>query len=161
MRKLMTVVGVVLLVGVMAYPVFARGRGWGGGCSGWGPGGGGQGAGQGYCWQNQGANTALTPEQQSKLNALDQNFFNETSTLRNNIWNKQTEMALLLNGENPDAAKLQTLQKEISALKAQMAEKRLVYRLEARKVAPNNTYGRVLWRGGRGGYRGNGGPCWN
>ena len=38
MRKLMTVVGVVLLVGVMAYPVFARGRGWGGGCSGWGKG---------------------------------------------------------------------------------------------------------------------------
>ena len=82
--------------------------------------------------------------------------------MRNNIWNKQTEMALQLNGENPDAAKLQTLQNEISALKAQMAEKRLAYRLEARKVAPDNTYG-MGYGGGRGGYRGNGGqgPCWN
>ena len=157
MKKLMTVLGVCLLVGVMAYPVFARGRGWGGGCSGWGAGGG-----QGYCLQDQGANPALTPEQQSKMNALDQNFFNETSTLRNNIWSKQTEMTLLLNGENPDPAKLQTLQKEISGLKGQMAEKRLAYRLETRKVAPDSAYGRS-YGGGRGGYRGNGGAgrCWN
>ena len=157
MKKLVTVIGVLLLVGVMTYPVFARGRGWGGGCS-----GGGQGGGPGDCWQAQGANQALTPEQQSKLNTLDQSFFNETSTLRNNIWSKQTEMSLLLNGENPDAAKLQTLQKELSGLKAQMAEKRLAYRLETRKVAPDSTYGGG-YGGGRGGYRGNGGQgrCWN
>ena len=160
MKKLITVLGVLLLVGVMAYPVFARGPGWGGGCSGWGSGGG-QGGGPENCWRNQGGNPALAPEQQKELNNLDQKFFNETSSLRNNIWNKQNEMTQLLNGENPDTAKLQTLQKELSTLKSQMADKRLAYRLETRKVAPQGTYGGGYGRG-RGGYGGNrGGSCWN
>ena len=160
MKKLVTVLGVFLLVGVMAYPVFARGSGWGGGCSGWGSGGE-QGGGPENCWRNQGGNPALAPEQQKELNNLDQKFFNETSSLRNNIWNKQNEMTQLLNGENPDTAKLQTLQKELSTLKSQMADKRLAYRLETRKVAPQGTYGGGYGRG-RGGYGGNrGGSCWN
>ena len=103
----------------------------------------------------------MAPEQQQKLNILDQKFFNETSATRNSIWNKQNEMTVLLNGENPDPAKLQTLQKEISGLKAQMGEKRLAYRLETRKVAPEGNYGGDYGRG-RGGNRGNwGGRCWN
>ena len=163
MKKLVTVLGVLLLVGVMAYPVFARGSGWGRGCSGWGSGGG-QGNGPGNCWRDQGGNPAVTPEQQ-QLNNLDQKFSNDTSALRNNIWSKQNEMTQLLNGENPDTAKLQTLQKEISTLKGQMADKRLAYRLETRKVAPQGAYGGVYGGGygrGRGGYGGNrGGSCWN
>ena len=115
----------------------------------------------------------MTPEQQSELNNLDQEFFNETATLRNQIWNKSNEMDLLLNTENPDPGKLQGLQKEISELKAQIAEKRLAHRLETRKMAPDrNNDGNVRGCGrgygkgygkGRGGYRGNGGsgPCWN
>ena len=150
MKKLVTVLGVFLLVGVIAYPVFARGPGWGYG-----------GGGPGYCRQDQGGNPGVTPEQQQKLNALDQKFFNETSAPRNSIRNKQNEMTVLLNGENPDPAKLRTLQKEISGLKAQMAEKRLAYRLETRKVAPEGTYGGGYGRG-RGGNRGSwGGRCWN
>lgn len=160
MKKLVTVLGVLFLVGVMAYPVFARGSGWGRGCSGWGSGGG-QGNGPGYCWRDQGDNRALAPEQQAQLNSLNQKFFNETSNLRNSIWNKQNEMAQLLNGENPDTAKLQTLNKELSALKSQMADKRLAYRLETGKVAPQGAYGGGYGRG-RGGYGGNrGGNCWN
>ncbi len=155
MKKLVTVLGVFLLVGVMAYPVFARGPGWGYG-----------GGGPGSCWQDRGGYHAVAPEQQQKLNTLDQKFFNETSATRNSIWKKQNEMTVLLNGENPDPAKLQTLQKEISGLKAQMAEKRLAYRLETRKVAPAGNYGGGYGRG-RGGNRGNqsagnwGGRCWN
>ena len=160
MKKLVTVLGVLLLVGVMAYPVFARGSGWGRGCS-----GGGQGNGPGNCWRDQGGNPALAPEQQKELNSLDQKFSNDTSALRNNIWNKQNEMTQLLNGENPDTAKLQTLQKELSTLKSQMADKRLAYKLETRKVAPQGAYGGVYGSGygrGRSGYGGNrGGSCWN
>ncbi|HKI49505.1 MAG TPA: periplasmic heavy metal sensor [Desulfobacteria bacterium] len=160
MKKLVTALSVFLLIGFMAYPAFAGGPGWGRGCPGWGAGGG-QGGGPGYCWRNQGNNAALSPEQQQKLNTLDQKFFNETSTLRNNIWSKQTEMSLLLNGENPDVEKLRALQKEITELKGQMAEKRLSYTLETRKVAPQATYGGGYGRG-RGGFRGNrGGGCWN
>ncbi len=153
MKKLVTVLGIVLLVGAMSYPVFARGPGWG------------YGGGPGSCWQNQGGQTALTQEQQNNLNTLDQKFFNETATLRNNIWSKQNEMSILLNGENPDSAKLQVLQKEITTLKGQMAEKQLEYRLEARKIAPDNTVSRSygMGRGGYGGGRGGYGPgsCWN
>ncbi len=160
MKKLVTVLGVLLLVSVMAYPVFARGPGWGRGCS-----GGGQSGGPENCWRNQGSNPALAPEQQKELNSLDQKFNTETSTLRNNIWRKQNEMSLLLNGENPDTAKLQALQKDISEMKGQMAEKRLAYNLEARKLAPQGTYGGAYGGGygrGRGGSRGNwGGGCWN
>ncbi len=151
MKKLVTILGVMVLVGMMAYPVFARGRGWG------------YGGGPGYCWWDQGGNAPYTVEQQKQLNDLDQKFFNDTATLRNNIWSKQNEMSILLNGENPDTAKLQALQKEINALKNQMAEKRLEYRIEANKVAPDNTYGRGYGRG-MGGYGGRGGygpgGCW-
>ncbi len=167
MKKLVTVLGIVVLVGVMAYPVFARGRGWG------------YGGGPGYCWQDQGSENALTREQRNKLNTLDQKFFDETAGIRNNIWSKQNEMSILLNGENPDPAKLKALQKEINSLKGQMSEKRLEYRLETQKVAPDNTYSRGYGRGrggygggcggyggGRGGYGGGGGGygpgfCWN
>ena len=163
MKKLVTVISVFLLVGVLASPAFAGGPGWGRGCSGWGSGGG-QGGGPGYCWRDQGGYPAVTPEQQ-QLNSLNQKFFNETSSLRNNIWNKQNEMTQLLNGENPDTAKLQSLQKEISTLKSQMADKRLAYNLETRKVAPQGAYGGAYGGGygrGRGGYGGNrGGSCWN
>ncbi|MBW2709654.1 MAG: periplasmic heavy metal sensor [Deltaproteobacteria bacterium] len=150
MKKWVTVLGVFLLVGVMTYPVFARGPGWGYGSGG-----------LGYCRQDQRGYPAVFPEQQQNLNRLDQNFVNETSATRNNIWNKQNEMTVLLNGENPDLTQLRTLQKEISGLKAQMAEKRLAYRLETRKVAPEGTYGGGYGRG-RGGNRGNwGGRCWS
>ena len=150
MKKLVTVLGIVLLVSVMAYPVFARGWGYGGG--------------PGYCSWNQGGNAPYTSEQQRQLSDLDRKFYDETATLRNNIWSKQNEMSILLNGENPDPAKLQALQKEINGLRNQMAEKRLEYRLETRKVAPGNTYGRGYGRGmGYGGGRGGYGPgaCWN
>lgn len=159
MKKLLTVSGIILLVGALAYPVFARGPGWGGGCPGWNTGGG-----PGYCWRDQGPATNLTPEQQNQLNSMDQKFHNETATLRNNIWTRQNEMSILLNGDNPDPVKLRALQKEINQLKAEMSEKRLAYRLETRKVAPDrSTYGRGYGKG-RGGYGGGGygsGRCWN
>lgn len=99
------------------------------------------------------------------MDGLDQKFFNETGSLRGEIWSKRAELDGLLNSQNPDENKIRVLQKELSALKAQMAEKRLNYRLEARKTAPEGYYGgnagrysERSWssRGGRGG-----GGCWN
>jgi len=99
------------------------------------------------------------------LGGLDQKFFNETGSLRGEIWSKKAEMNSLLNLQNPDGEKMKALQKEVSTLQAQMSEKRLNYRLEARKVAPEGynggnagRYSERSWgsRGGRGG-----GGCWN
>ncbi len=61
---------------------------------------------------------------------------------------------MLMETSNPDRAKLSTLTTELSDLQRQMAEKRIDYQLEAKKIAPELTtsmgYGK-----GRGGKRGN------
>ena len=131
MRKLVTIIGIILLGAVIAYPVFAHGPGWGRGDGMWGSGGG-----PGSCWQNDRGFRGLTEEQQAKLDGLDQKFFNETGSLRGEIWSKKAEMNSLLNSQNPDGEKMKALQKEVSTLQAQMSEKRLNYRLEAPKTAP-------------------------
>lgn len=161
MKKLVTIIGILLITAVIAYPVFAHGPGWGRWDHMWGSGGG-----PGSCWQNDRGFRGLSEEQQAKLDGLDQKFFNETGSLRGEIWSKRAELDSLLNSQNPDENKIRALQKEISTLQAQMSEKRLSYRLEARKTAPEgyyrgNTrgYSERSWssRGGRGGP----GGCWN
>jgi zinc resistance-associated protein len=158
MKKLVTILGILLLTAVIAYPVFAHGPGWGGWGHMWGSSGG-----PGYCWRGDGGARGLSQDQRDNLDALDRKFFNETETLRNEIWNKNVELDKLLNAQNPDEGKIKSLQKEISTLRNQMAEKRLNYRLEARKVAPEGynggNAGRYSERSSRGG-RGRGG-CWN
>lgn len=160
MKKLVTIIGILLLAAVIAYPVFAHGPGWGRWDHMWGSGGG-----PGSYWHHDRGFRGLTEEQQAKLDGLDQKFFNETGNLRGEIWSKRAELDGLLNSQNPDENKIRVLQKEISTLQAQMAEKRLNYRLEARKTAPEGYYGgnagrysERSWssRGGRGG-----GGCWN
>ena len=160
MKKLVTIIGVLLLAAVVAYPVFAHGPGWGRGGHMWGNGGG-----PGSSWHDGRGFRGLTEGQQTKLDEPDQKFFNETGDLRGKIWNKRAELDSLLNSQNPDGEKMKALQKEISTLQAQMSEKRLNYRLEARKTAPEGYSGRNAgrysersWssRGGRGG-----GGCWN
>ena len=189
MKKLVVISALVLLASVVAYPVFARGPGWGWGGPMMGSGGygggpmmgsGGYGGGPGSCWDygrgygNPGYgnpdNGNLTEEQEKNLNALNRKLFDETASLKSEIWQKSDELEELLDSSTPDVGKATALQKEISDLKAKMAEKRLSYELEARKIAPNvpeTRYGRGYGRGyGRsmmgGGPRGLGqGPCWN
>jgi len=160
MRKLVTIIGIILLGAVIAYPVFAHGPGWGRGDGMWGSGGG-----RGSCWQNDRGFRGLTEGQQAKLDGLDQKFFNETGKLRSEIWSKRAELDGLLNAQRPDGNKIRALQKEISTLQAQMSEKRLSYRLESRKVVPEGYYGGNAGRysersWGSRGARGRGG-CWN
>ena len=146
MKKLVTIIGVLLLAAVVAYPVFAHGPGWGRGGHMWGNGGG-----PGSSWHDGRGFRGMTEGQQTKLDELNQKFFNETGDLRGKIWSKRAELEGLLNAQNPDENKTKALQKEISTLQAQMSEKRLSYRLEARKTAPEGYYD-----GGRGR-----GACWN
>ena len=157
MKKLVIVIGILMLGAVVAYPVFAHGPGWGRGGQMWGNGGGSD------CSRYDGRGfRGTTEEQQAKLDELDQKFFNETADLRGKIWSKRAELGSLLNAQNPDENKIRALQKEISTLKGQMAEKRLTYRLEARKTVPGSGgYDRGNGRGhgkGYGGYGGNYGP---
>jgi zinc resistance-associated protein len=139
MKRLAVILGSVILVGAVAYPVFA-----------WGPGmgrGQGQGisdnrsGGPGSCWRYDRGYSNLTQEQQNALGQLNEKFSNETATLRNDIRAKADEMNTILNAPDPDAEKAKSLQKEIIDLRGKMAEKRLDFRLEARKISPDARFG--------------------
>ena len=56
-------------------------------------------------------------------------------------------MNTLLNAPDPDAEKAKALQKEIIDLRGKMAEKRLDFRLEARKINPDARFGRGYGKG--------------
>ena len=149
MKRLAVILGSVMLVAAIAYPVFAwgpgMGRGQGQGISD------NRGGGPGSCWRYDRGYSNLTQEQQSALGQLNEKYFNETEPLRNEIRAKSDEMNTLLNAPDPDAEKAKALQKEIIDLRGKMAEKRLDFRLEARKINPDERFGRGYGKGyGRG-----------
>jgi hypothetical protein len=80
MKKLVTTLGILVLVGVLAAPVFAYRGGWGG----WS-------RGPGSCWQDNGAYGNLTESQNAELDRLEQKFSNDTAKLRDEIWTKSEE----------------------------------------------------------------------
>jgi zinc resistance-associated protein len=138
MKKLVTILGVLVLVGVLVVPVFAHR--WGRGGNYGGPGG-------GPGWSEGGAYGNLTESQGTELEKLEQSFFNDTAKLRDEIWSKSAELNTELNAADLDAKKVRTLQREISDLKAKMSEHRVNFELQARKIAPNARSGRGYGRG--------------
>jgi len=143
MRKLLTVLGVLILVGAIAAPVMAHGPGWGKGRHMMGYSGGGP----GYYGQYGRGYDNLTAEQRTQLDKLSRKFFDETSPLRNEIWTKKAALNTLLSSSSPDAEKAKALQKEISDLKAKMALARIDYELEVRKINPDARFGSGYGRG--------------
>ncbi|MBN2124816.1 MAG: Spy/CpxP family protein refolding chaperone [Deltaproteobacteria bacterium] len=187
MKKLITVVGIGLLIAAVAAPVLAYGPGGGRGRQSMGYA---QGV-AGNCPGYRGWNADLTDEQRAQLDQIHQKFLDETASIRNDLWAKQGQMRTLMGTSNPDAEKAKALQKEIFELKAKMAEKRIDLALEARKIDPDARFGmgQGAWGSGRhmrgagpganpdcqgwgqgrgkgmgaGGHRGGYGPgnCWN
>jgi len=171
MKRLLITVGVVLLIGAVAVPVMAKGQKWGRGQQMMGYGGGGPGS----CWSYGSGASELTKEQQAQLEKLHQKFYDETAQLRTQLLTKSGELNILLSTSNPDVEKARALQKEISDLRAKMAQERLNLQLEARKISPDTRIGMGYGRGygrhmrgygyGKGGYghhMGGYGPgsCW-
>ncbi len=143
MKKTMVFLGSMVLVGALAVSAFAHGPGWGKGYHGRGywrdtP---------GHCWQYGRAYENLTGEQRAQLDTLHRKFHDETAELRKLIWSKSAELNSLLNSPSPDAEKAKALQDEISDLKARVAQKRMDLGLEARKIAPEVSFGRWHGRG--------------
>ena len=144
MKKLTTIIGILLLAGVVAVPVMAWGPGWGRGHHMMGYGGGGPEYGRGD-YRN------LTSKQKSSLDVLDRKFYDETRDLRDQVWAKSRELGSVLNNSSPDLEKAKTLQKEMSDLRAKLDEKTLYYELEVRKIAPDQ---RLVYGHGYGHHRG-------
>ena len=180
MKKWSITLGIVALAVLVAVPVMAYGpRGWGHHPRGYE-------GGPGYCWDRGAGDENLTDEQRDQLENLHKKFYDETSPLRDKLWTKHAELNEVMNASNPDADRALAIQREINDLRAKMAEARIKFDLEARKINPDDRYGKRLGKGyGRhmGGYgygpgmkgygpgmrglgRGMGGwdgpgPCWN
>jgi Spy/CpxP family protein refolding chaperone len=154
MKRFITTLGIVILAGAIAIPAFAHGPERGKGHYGRGHWGGGPGRG----WQHHMGHENLTEAQRSQLQKLHQDFYDKTAKLRVEIMSKRAELGILLNTSNPDAAKATALQKELSDLRAQMAQEMLKFQLEVRKIAPDLRLGKGYCQGGWGHHMQRGGP---
>jgi len=95
----------------------------------------------------------LSPDQAGKLFDLKQKFMNETAEVRKQMMVKHAELAALWKAEKPDEKAIVAKQKELNAVRGQMQEKSVAFRLEARKIAPElaQGFGRGMGMGmGRG-----------
>jgi zinc resistance-associated protein len=102
----------------------------------------------------------LTPEQAGKLFDLRHKFMNDTAQVRKQMVVKRAELAALWKAEKPDEKAIVAKQKELNALRGQLQEKSVAFRLEARKIAPNliHCFGHGMGgdMGGPGGFMGPG-----
>ena len=145
--------GIVVLVGILAIPVF-----------GWTCGGRGQGdQDHGYCQQHGKGYGNLTEEQRNELDKHEKTFLDNTAKFRNEMRIKKRKFNTLLNSAEPDPEQLKALQKEINELKGKIAEHRIDFVLQARKIAPNCNFGLGYGKGkgkgkGKGGHKRGHGP---
>ena len=98
MKRLLVISGIALLVAAVAVPVLARGPGGGKGSRAKGYWGGGP----GYCSEYGRGYGNLTDEQRSQLDNLHQKFYDETASIRTQIWAKRGELNVLMNTSDPD-----------------------------------------------------------
>lgn len=143
MKKLTTVLAILIFSGMVAAPVFA------------GPGN------RYFCPYGEGPRASgpgdsgsnLTAEQIDQLQKLLKTYVDETSELRSTLWDKRSELDAIMVTSAPDSTKAMALQKEISDIKANLAQKRLEYQLNVKKVAPDVGFVPAPGSGwGRGGY---------
>jgi zinc resistance-associated protein len=154
MKKILAIVGILALAAVVAVPVMAQGPGWGRGRHMQGYWGGGP----GYGWNYGTGNSNLTDEQRTQLDNLYNKFYEDTANTRSQLWAKRAELNALLSSPNPDSEKAKALQKEISDLRAKMAQDRLALDLEVQKINPDARYGGPMGGYGYGAPGGGYGP---
>jgi len=171
MKKLMIA---VLAVALLATSGVVMAQGWGGGPGmgrgpgmgmGYGPNDPGYGPrGPGYGPGAWGPGLNLSPEQTQKMQALQESYFKETLSLRNEMMVKKLELQTLWAQTKPDDGKILAKQKEINALRAQLQEKATRHRLETRNILTPEQQAQLGSYGGYGrgfggyGMRGGSGP---
>lgn len=91
---------------------------------------------------------SLSPEQQDQIKALQQNFIDETASLRTEMYTKTGNMRILMGTSAPDSAELKRLAGEIADVKAEIMKKRIDFILKAKKAAPELKFGSSAGFGG-------------
>lgn len=76
----------------------------------------------------------LTPEQASKIQAIQQAHLKDIAPLQQQLLSKRTELRAEWLSSNPNQAKIVSLQKEILSLQGKIQEKATNTRFEVRKV---------------------------
>ncbi len=96
----------------------------------------------------------LTPEKAAQVFDLRQQFMNDTAGVRKQLWVKRAEMAQLWKAEKPDEKAIVAKLKELQAIRGQMIEKGVAFKLKMKEIAPE--LGRFGFGRGRGPGRGMG-----
>ena len=98
----------------------------------------------------------MSQEDIEKMTQLRQAFFQDTKALRSSLKSKAFELRSEFVKETPNLETVKKLQTELSALEAQMAQKRIEHQLEMKEINPNAGRGFKMGYGPRGGR----GGCW-
>ncbi len=105
----------------------------------------------------------IKDEDIKKLNDARQKFLTETQDLRSDINEKEFLIRNELSRSEPDANKVIKLQKQLSALRANLDEKWVNHMIAMKKINPDIGRGYAMGHGpgyGRGQGRGHGRNCW-
>jgi Spy/CpxP family protein refolding chaperone len=121
-KRTIFAVTVVVALALMGSWAFAHGR-WGGR--------GHMGPGSDY-----GDELNLSPEQQEKVRAENQKFYEETAGLRTELYQKRLELRALLVDPSAEPETIKAKQREVLDLERQLQEKGLDHQLALRDVAP-------------------------
>lgn len=163
MKTIFAVLGVILLIGVFAYPALSNGTGWGRWNHMWDFRDGDYRHGHMY---DRGYGN-LNDSERNRMEELDRKYYTETEEIRNQIMSKSEELDALLESGTSDPERIKAVQRELSGLRSDLDQKGLEYEMEARKIVPENRLGRGYDRGYHRGYWGRGtgmgygpGACW-
>jgi Spy/CpxP family protein refolding chaperone len=121
----LTVAAILLSCFVLVYEADAqrgRGRCWTG-----------KGQGGGF-FENSFPGIALTQDQKTSIHNVRKQFFKDTVSLKSDIYKKRLELKTLLLDLSPDAEKAINIQDEMFDLKKQLAHKKLLSKLEVKKI---------------------------
>jgi hypothetical protein len=145
--KVLVIVGLITLMGIGSSALAYR-DGWRG-CRGGGPG-----------WSG-GWGDDISNKNFDKLQEERTDFFKDTSGLRQDIYAKDLELRSELEKQDPDVAKATELQKDLSALYAQLDQKKVEHYLKVRELTPYPGRGMRYGPMEDDGYYGRGpGYCW-
>ena len=102
----------------------------------------------------------LTPEQSTKIQAIQQANLKEITPLQEQLFAKRTELRTLWTSQTPDQARINALQKDILNINTKLQEKSTNARFEMRKILTPEQQAQFalsspgMGMGGKGGHMG-------
>ena len=118
MKKTIIVLSIIVLTFIIYSSSFSQSFGWAPWCR----------------WNYFASSINMTPEQIEELTNIQQEFYQNTSQLQNDIMTKSLELRTLLTNSTVDDEAILAKQSEVFALQQNLNEDVLKYRLKAQKI---------------------------